>query len=636
MNNDQIQASYDHLLEALDHERKHEEEYFRSLTLSKTFKERIAAGILWYPISIERTHYSIAEKVEIEMIPAKASAAGDRNAFREGASAVFFINEEERVELRGTISFASRHKVRIILNDDYNLKSIVHNQSNCGVELIYDDRPYRVMRQTIAQVKDSQDVHIQALRDGIAKKQLDQTPVKWPDALTLSDILNPSQRAAIRGCIEAEYLGIIHGPPGTGKTTTLVNLITQLATKEKKILVTAPSNNAVDLLARQLSEVGLAVLRVGNVTRIGDNIAHLCLDEKVRMHKDWQHIKQVKIEAEAAKNEAKKYKRKFGPQQKRDRIAFQREARELRKWAKELEQRLVDHILEDSVVICTTLIGCAHPSISEWRYDTVVIDEGSQSLEAESWTAMLKGKRTIIAGDHMQLPPTVKSKEAEDMGLSTTVLDKMTEVIDASFLLDTQYRMHTDILSFSNHHFYQGQLKTADFVANRHLEHDDEVITFIDTSGCGFEENRSKHHRSLANEGEYNILREHILSIPHLLTPQVSIGVISPYSRQVAKIREEVNKDQVLRSMDITVNSIDGFQGQEKDVIYISLVRSNDEGQIGFLKDYRRLNVALTRARFKLVVIGDMATLGADQMYMELAEHFEEVGTYKSAWEYMV
>ena len=635
MNKDQIQASYDQLLEALDHERKHEEEYFRSLTLSKTYKERIAAGILWYPISIERTHYSIAEKVEIEVIPDRPSAAGDRNAFREGASAVFFINTEDRIEVRGTISFASRKKVRIILNDDYTLKSLVHHQSKCGIELIYDDRPYRVMGRTIAEVMEAKDEHIRILRDGIASRQLGQTQVKWPNAITLTDVLNPSQKDAVRGCLATPYLGIIHGPPGTGKTTTLVSLITQLATKEKKILVTAPSNNAVDLLARQLSQAGLSVLRVGNVTRIGDNIAHLCLDEKVRMHKDWQHIKQVKIEAEAAKSEAKKYKRKFGPQQKRDRIAFQKEARALRKWAKELEQRLVDHILEESVVICTTLIGCAHPSISEWRYDTVVIDEGSQALEAESWTAMLKGKRTIIAGDHMQLPPTVKSKEAADLGLSTTVLDKMADTIEASFLLDTQYRMHSDILGFSNEHFYDSKLKTADFVSNRKLQQDEEVITFIDTSGCGFEEERSIHHRSLSNEGEYNILREHILSVPHLLTPEVSIGIISPYARQVAKIREEKSKDAVLRTLDITVNSIDGFQGQEKDVIYITLVRSNDRGEIGFLRDYRRLNVALTRAKFKLVVIGDMATLGTDPMYIKMAEHIEKVGIYRSAWEYM-
>ena len=624
------------MLDALDVERRHEEEYFRSLTLSKSYKERIAAGVLWYPVDIQRTHYSIAEKVEIEMVPGRPSASGGRNAFKVGASAVFFINEEERREVKGTLSFASRNKVRIILNDDYTIQSLLKSQANCGVELVYDDRPYRVMKETIDDLLSSSEEHLKALRDGVARGALDQIIVPWSYPVKLGDRLNPSQREAIKGCLSVELLGIIHGPPGTGKTTTLVQLIKSLTSKEKKILVAAPSNNAVDLLAHQLSAQGLSVLRVGNVTRIGDNIAHLCLDEKVRMHKDWQHIKQVKIEAEAAKNEAKKYKRKFGPQQKKDRIAFQREARELRKWAKELEQRLVDHIIEESVVICTTLIGCAHPSIADWRYDTVVIDEGSQALEAETWTAMVKGRRSIIAGDHLQLPPTVKSGKADSLGLSKTILDKMSDRLDQSYLLDTQYRMHKDILSFSNDQFYQGRLKTPDFVVDRHLAHDDEIVTFIDTSGCGFEEERSLHHKSLSNIGEYNILREHILSIPHLLTPEVSIGVISPYARQVTKIREEISKDDVLKTLDIRVNSIDGFQGQERDVIYISLVRSNDEGEIGFLKDYRRLNVALTRARYKLVIIGDMATLGADQMYMKLAEHVEQIGSYKSAWEYMV
>jgi len=221
------------------------------------------------------------------------------------------------------------------------------------------------------------------------------------------------------------------------------------------------------------------------------------------------------------------------------------------------------------------------------------------------------------------------------MGLSETILDRLTDNIDACYLLDTQYRMHEDILSFSNEQFYNNRLKSADFVSKRHIQDDDEIVTFIDTSGCGFEEERSTHHRSLANDGEFNILREHVLSIPHLLTPQVSIGIISPYARQVTKIRQHISEDKVLRSLDIQVNSIDGFQGQEKDVIYISLVRSNDNNEIGFLKDYRRLNVALTRARFKLVIIGDMSTLASDPMYMKLADHIEKIGIYKSAWEYI-
>ena len=437
------------------------------------------------------------------------------------------------------------------------------------------------------------------------------------------------------GAMESEYLGIIHGPPGTGKTTTLVALVTALIRSGERVLVTAPSNNAVDLLALNLSLQGISVLRIGNVTRIGESIAHLCLEEKVRMHKDWQHIKQVKIEAEAAKKEAARFKRKFGPQQKRDRNAFRKEARELSKWASELERRLVTQIMKSTTVFCTTLIGCAHPNLDGWLFDTVIIDEGAQALEPESWVAMSRAKRTIIAGDHQQLPPTVKSTQAIKLGLKETIMDRMTSVINTSYLLDTQYRMNKAIFAFSNKHFYADQLKSADFVANRALHGDQEIITFIDTSGCGFEEERVPGERSLSNSGEYLILREHLLTLKSRLEETTSIGIISPYARQVTYIRNEIGKDEWLKTLNIRVNSIDGFQGQEEDVIYISLVRSNPDGEIGFLKDYRRLNVAMTRARYKLVLIGDMSTLGHDALYLDLADHIEKNGVYKSAWEYM-
>ncbi len=626
---------FEKMLQALDCERRHEEAYFRELSYSKSYKERIAGGILWYPVQVDKMHYSLAEKVELEVSPLKLSSSAERNSFKEGASAVFFTGGEERKEYRGSISFATRKRVRIILNDDSLMRDSSFQQEQCGIELIYDDRSYRVMIDTIGQVKNSADPAILELKSGISTRSFVQRELPLNQSIANRKNLNLSQVAAVNGALSAERLAIIHGPPGTGKTTTLVSLVETLSQTEKKILVAAPSNNAVDLLARHISIQGIPVLRIGNVSRIGDNISHLCLDEKVRNHKDWQHIKQVKIEAETAKKEAGKFKRKFGPQQKKDRYAFIREARELYKWAKELEYRLVDQIMEDTVVICATLIGCAHSTIKGWNFDTVLIDEGSQALEAESWVAMLKGKRTIIAGDHLQLPPTVKSDEAIKLGLPETILDRMTDHLKASFLLDTQYRMNDEILAFSNEHFYEGRLNSADFVSQRKIKDDHEIITFIDTSGCGFEEERSSNHRSLSNEGEYHMIREHILSIPHLISSEISVGIISPYARQVSQIRENISDDEVLRSLDIMVNSIDGFQGQEKDVIYISLVRSNEDGNIGFLRDYRRLNVALTRARYKLVVVGDMSTLGNDAMYLNLAEHFERHGTYKSAWEYM-
>lgn len=624
------------ILEALELERKQEEDYYRSLTQSHSFKDRIESGILWYPVSIDKVQYSIAEKIEIEVTPLKLSSASNRNSFRTGASAVFFINEEERTEIKGTISFANQKRIRIILNDDHLVKEQIQNKHNCGIELIYDDRPYRVMKQTLNEVIAATDPGIIALKNGIEKRDLEQHKISFPLKDYAPDsLLNDAQKEAVKGSVTAEHLSIIHGPPGTGKTTTLVSLVEALAINEKRILVVGPSNNVVDLLAKEIHKKGLSVVRVGNITRIGDNISYLALDEKVRTHKDWQHIKQVKIEAEQAKREADKYKRKFGPQQKRDRNAFRKEARELRKWARELEKRLVDSVLMDAQVICTTLIGCAHPILEGYNFETLIIDEGSQALEAESWTAMLKAKRTIIAGDHKQLPPTVKSNEAAKMGLSETILDRMTGQLEESFLLNIQYRMHDNILAFSNQEFYNNELVSATFVKNRSIPNDQNIVTFIDTSGCGFEEKRGKEGRSYWNEGECHIIREHILAQGPLYTPELSIGIISPYSGQVGKLKTYFGEDEYLRKLDTTINSIDGFQGQEKDVIYLSLVRSNDRGEIGFLKDYRRLNVAITRARYKLVIIGDMSTLANDPLYNRLADHIEANATYQSAWEYM-
>ena len=310
------------------------------------------------------------------------------------------------------------------------------------------------------------------------------------------------------------------------------------------------------------------------------------------------------------------------------------QAKELVKWARDLEDQLVNDIVTRSQVICTTLISCDNKSIRNLSYDTMAIDEASQALEPECWVGMLKSKRIILAGDHKQLPPTIKSKEAEKLGLATTILDKMASPLSSSFLLRCQYRMNEDILAFPNKLMYEGKLYTAEEVKNRKLSPDGYAVSFVDTVGCGFDEEYNYENRSVKNPGEYSILREILIEITPIANDQ-SIGIISPYAEQVRFIRNEIQEEIDFSNLDIEINTIDGFQGQEKDIIIISLVRSNDTSTIGFLKDERRLNVAITRARKKLIIIGDSATICSNKTYASLIDHIEQNGGYRSAWEYM-
>ena len=626
---------FEQLTKAVEHERAAEEAYYRNLSASKSLKERIQSGIVWYPVDIRRQHYTVGEHVELELVPKTSGAYSTHNSFRVGASAILFINKAERIELRGTISYLSRKKVRIVLGTDTLVKDYLLEGGAIGIELIFDDRPYRIMLDTIQQIVRSKDIPASEMKRMVSEKRAINNRRESATSLPPNPNLNPSQLEAIRMAHQTNRIGIIHGPPGTGKTTTLVALIKELVTYEKRVLVAAPSNNAVDLLARLLDQMGLRVLRMGNVTRMGDHISQLSLDEQVMNNQEWQRIKQVKIEAENARREAAKFKRKFGSQERQNRGLMYKEARQLSNWARELEDRLVDKIVEQSQVICATLVGCGSEPIKGMKFDTVVIDEGSQALEPECWIAMKLADRVIIAGDHKQLPPTVKSKAAEELGLRDTILDRMTDCLEQSTLLNTQYRMHPVIMGFSNLLFYNGKLTSASSIDQR-PEHPiaKAPFTFIDTSGCGFDEVFNPETRSRANHQEYLIIREHMLSVINDLQ-SFEIGIISPYSEQVRLMVQEIEEDEILRSLDLDVNSVDGFQGQEKDIIYISLVRSNADGEIGFLKDLRRLNVALTRARIKLVVVGDLATLSVERTYVDLVEYVEQKGRYQSAWEYM-
>jgi len=628
------QDRYLTILDAIEAERTAEERYFRNLQAKKSLKEKVDSGILWYPVQVVKKYYTIGEYIEV--IVERSNKHAGTHKLKSGVGCEFFTikSNGERVAFKGVISFVRKYKLGIIFGGNVEHIDDIDDRFKSGVELVYDERPYKVMRTAISELISSKEEHIMELREGIRKLH-DFSPRTKNDAIQRIDIpnLNESQNDAIFGSRQADRIAIIHGPPGTGKTTTLVALIKQLLKSEKRILVCAPSNNAVDLLARQLDQIGLNTLRIGNVTRIGDSISHLTLADKAANHADWKHIKKVKIEANEAKKQAGNFKRKFGYKERQNRNLMYQESRELRKWARDLEDKLLDSIISGAQVICTTLIGLSSSHISNIKFDTVVIDEASQSLEAECWNAILRAKKVILAGDHLQLPPTVKSTEAKKLGLDKTILDRMTSVIHHSYLLTTQYRMNDKILSFSNQQFYQNQLQSGVEVADWSI--DDFPLTFIDTSGCGFEEKKNPDTLSTYNEGELFIIREWLLKERGILNSEMSIGIISPYAAQVKLIREKKENDESFRELDIEVNTVDGFQGQEKDMIIISLVRSNEKGEIGFVSDERRLNVAMTRARKKLIIIGDMTTLANHKLFNQLAEHVESIGYYQSAWEYM-
>ncbi len=621
---------YHDLLEAIEEEKRSERAFFSQLSKEKTLQEKIESGISMYPLSISKIFYTVGELVEV-VFPKNNEQKSNR--FKVGVGCKIYSLHNEK-GFPATISFVSRKEIRIILKNDDIFESDLNGHHQLILEIIYDERPYTVMQNALRSLLKTKNERIKYLRDHLTIDEDLPYNTKRNSITFHNDNLNDEQNQAVSGCLNADYLGIIHGPPGTGKTTTLVALITHLRSIEKKLLVCAPSNNAVDLLATRLYKQGVKVLRVGNITRISDHITNLTLDEKLRNHQEWSRIKKVKIEAEESKKLALSYKRKFGAEEFKERKRMLYESRELKRWARDLEQRLIDQIVDEAEVICTTLIGCESNLIKNIQYNTLVIDEASQAMEPECWVAMQKAERTILAGDHKQLPPTVKSEKAEKLGLSVTILDHMSDTLKTAFLLRCQYRMNDDILRFPNQQFYDGKLYSDPSVRNRRLTAGAQTLVFIDTAGCGFDEEINYKNMSLKNPGEYFILREHLLKTKERLLGH-SIGIISPYSEQVKMMRSNLQEEEELLPLDIEIDSIDGFQGQEKEVIYISLVRSNSQGQIGFLSDQRRLNVAITRAMKKLVIIGDSSTIAQHEIFAQLIDNVEKNGLYHSAWEYL-
>lgn len=612
-------------------EKEEDRKIHQKLLTRTTIQERTAKGYCWKPLNIKETGYAIGDFPYI--IVERTKLLDKPHHFGSGKPVSLFMvnNSEEKEEINGVINFVDKNTMKIIFTVD-ELPLWVQ-KSSIGVQLLFDEKSYEEMEKALATIIESEN----PLLDHLVS-----TIYGYKDALPIKQIpvgipaLNDSQNAAVGMVLGTPETSAIHGPPGTGKTTTLVQAIRLLAKEETCILVCAPSNAATDLLTEKIASEGIDVVRVGNLSRIDEQVMDHTLDNKVSTHVQAKEIKKMKIKAGEFRRLAGKYKRSFGALEREQRKMLYREARKMMDGAIDAEDSLIENILHNTQVITTTLVGANHKHLKHFRFKTVIIDEAAQALEPACWIPILKAERVIFAGDPFQLPPTIKSEEAKKQGLEVTLIEKVIQrhQKDAITLLDTQYRMNDTIMSFSNQQFYAGQLKAFEANSSISLPEDSEPVEFIDSAGCGFDEKTNPETFSLYNSGEYDVLRKHFDQLRIHCEKGFSVGIISPYKEQVNYIKDHFAEEDLL-SLDLTINTIDSFQGQERDIIYISLVRSNENGEIGFLKDFRRMNVALTRAKRKLVVIGDSATLGSEQFYQDFLAYAEKAGGYHSAWEWM-
>jgi ATP-dependent RNA/DNA helicase IGHMBP2 len=643
------------LLQLIEIEKQEALRQYQNQIVMTPLAERKKKGLSWYPIQVNHAEIGAGENFYLSI--ERKTQLDQNSAFQVGDSVSLFHNSEQKAKnpaIPGVITAIWKNAMRVSFSID-ELPEWV-DFGNLGIDFLLDTASFQEMETTVNQVIKAENTRLAQMREILTGKQKanfrpdNEIPTYYEVAT-----LNASQNQAIRNVLAAQDIAIIHGPPGTGKTTTMVEAIKLTLQTEKQVLVTAPSNTAVDLLSERLVKKGVKVLRIGNPARIDEELINLSLEAQIAQHPDYKHLKNLRREAEEYRKMAGKYKRHFGYAEREQRKLLYAEATQRLNEANTLEKYIVDSLLNQAQVITATLVGSVNRYIRFRKFSTVFIDEAAQALEPACWIPIAKAERVVMAGDHCQLPPTIKSYEAAQAGLSQTLFEKIIQNQAVDVMLKTQYRMNELIMNFSNQQFYHNQLQAADTVKHHILTPPPSEgaggrqlgealpFEFIDTAGCGFEEKMNPETQSRFNPEEAELLIKHLSRLlAHLrdehqqvLENNFSVGVISPYSAQVSYLQEYLLQHPDIEEFKsfININSIDGFQGQEREVIYISLVRSNDKGQIGFLSDTRRMNVALTRARKKLVVIGDSATLGQNPFYLSFLDYVEKIGAYKSAWE---
>ena len=596
-----------HQYELLQIEYEYEKEQFKQQTELMGIGRKIKRGMCWYPLNLGRNYYNALNQLVIEV--ERREDKDIEHQFEYGRPVCFFTQDVSGklnyLNFVATVNYVDEDRMVVILPSVDALLTL-QSKEVVGVQLYFDETSYRLMFEALKQVIGAKNNRLAELRDIFHGTQPASTfsfhPLRFP-------WLNATQEEAVNKVLHAKDVAIVHGPPGTGKTTTLVEAVYETLHRENQVLVCAQSNMAVDWISEKLVDRGVSVLRIGNPSRVNDKMLSFTYERRFESHPDYPQLWSIR----KAIRELYARSRKGA-----EREAVRQKINSLKDRATELEIRINESLFSEARVIACTLVGSANRLLTGQKFGTLFIDEAAQALEAACWIPIRKADRVILAGDHCQLPPTVKAPEALRAGLGHTLMQTIVKSKpDTVSLLKLQYRMNDEIMRFSSEWFYGGMLQSAPEVKYRSILDFDTPIEWINTEGldCNEEFIGENYGRINKSEAELSIgqLKGYITKIgrERFLDERIDVGMISPYKAQVQYLRRLVRNDAFFKPyrQAITINTVDGFQGQERDVILISLVRANEEGQIGFLNDLRRMNVAITRARMKLIILGDACKL---------------------------
>ena len=597
-----------------------EKEEFKRQTETMGISRKVKRGLCWYPVTPGRSYYNSLNQLVIEITHTEDTDI--EHNFEFGRPVCFFRKGyDDKITYFnsiGTISYANETRMVVVMPGAGAILE-VQSAENLGVQLYFDETSYRTMFEALSDVIRAKGNRLAELRDimlGTLKPGFRELyPVRFP-------WLNSTQENAVNKVLYSRDVSIVHGPPGTGKTTTLVEAIYETLHREPQVLVCAQSNTAVDWISEKLIDRGVNVLRIGNPTRVNDKMLSFTYERRFEGHPAYSELWSIR---KAMREMGGKHRGSYEEgESARNRMS------RLRDRATQLEIQINADLFDNAHVIASTLVSSNHRILNGRRFGTLFIDEAAQALEAACWIAIRKADRIVLAGDHCQLPATIKCHEAARAGLEHTLMEQIvTTKPSVVSLLKIQYRMNEAIMDFPSQWFYGGQLKAAPEIRHRGILDWDTPITWIDTSDMEFKEEFVGETFGRINREEANLLLKELevyiqrIGGKRILDERVDFGIISPYKAQVQYLRSKIKASAVLRPYRslFTVNTVDGFQGQERDVIFISLVRANEDGQIGFLNDLRRMNVAITRARMKLIILGEAETMKRHKFYREFLEY---------------